>query len=84
MLRLNFFIYFAIITNATIEATASDTGIAVHTPSSSIMGGNIISNGIKKSICRDNDRKMLILALPIHWKKLVITIWQPTIGNANM
>ena len=40
-----------------------------------------MSNGSKNNSCRESDRNMLIFTFPMHWKKLVITIWQPISGN---
>ena len=37
--------YFAIITYATTAAMVSETGIAVHTPSTFIIGGRMTSRG---------------------------------------
>lgn len=84
MLFLNFLIYFIIMIIAMIKAIVSAVGSDIHTPSSLKIRGNIISSGNRNSICLDNDRNMLILALPILWKKFVITIWHPTNGKASM
>ena len=50
-------------------------GSAHHTPSTPSSGGSIINSGSRKSSCRDKERKMLMRALPIDWKKLVTTAW---------
>ena len=75
-------------TPATSEARKSDSGIEHHTPqlpsqgvSSSKMRGRKIRPGIRKSNCRDNERKIALPAMPILWKKLVVTIWKPMIGK---
>ncbi len=53
--------------------TKSLAGSDHHTPSTPKDFGSNISNGKRNISCRDNDRKMLIFAFPIDWKKLVIT-----------
>lgn len=59
--------------SVTKNAIVSDIGNDHHTPSTPIDGGRMTSNGSRKIIWRDSERKMLILALPIDWKKLVVT-----------
>ena len=54
--------------------------ILAHTPLIPQKRGIINKPGIKNNNCRERDRKMETLALPIDWKKLVITIWAPTNG----
>lgn len=71
---LNFFMYLIIIKTAVTDAITSAVGSEIHTPSSPMKRGRTISSGSRKSIWRDNDRKMLIFALPMLWKKFVITI----------
>ena len=71
---LNFLIYTAIIHAATIAASASAEGIAIHTPSVPNSGGRMMSIGSRNSNCLDRERNMLILAFQMLWKKLVITI----------
>jgi hypothetical protein len=51
----------------------SEAGIEYHTPSSPQNSGNTYAMGSRNISCLDNERKMEILTLPIHWKKLVIT-----------
>ena len=36
------------------------------------------------SNCLESERKMLIFTFPMHWKKLVMTIWNPMIGKQNI
>ena len=43
--------------------------------------GKLETPGIKKSICRVKERKIAFLDMPMERKKLVATIWKPTIGN---
>lgn len=71
-------------TRVTNAAIVSDIGIAHQIPSTPNHNGSVMSNGSRNSICRDSDRNMLIFALPMLWKKLVITIWNPTIGNVTI
>ena len=68
----------------TTKATVSLAGNAAQTPSTPMTGGSMMSSGRRKIICRDNERKMLILALPIDWKKLVMTACEPINGNTSM
>ena len=69
---------------ATNDAKKSLEGNDAHTPSNLKNWGRMIRNGIKKSSWRESDKKMLIFTFPIHWKKLVTTIWNPTIGYIIM
>ena len=73
---------------ATIEASKSESGMAHHTPQlpsqrvySSKMRGRNNSPGRRKSSCRESDRKIALPAMPMLWKKLVVTIWNPMIGK---
>ena len=36
------------------------------------------------SNCLDKERKMLIFTFPMHWKKLVMTIWNPMTGKQTI
>jgi hypothetical protein len=57
----------------TMKATVSLAGSDAHTPFTPMIGGKMISRGSRKIIWRESERKMLILALPMDWKKFVIT-----------
>jgi len=70
-----------IVTYATIDANPSDTGMADHAPFIPKIGGNIIKHGIKNKNWRVRLRNIETLALPMDWKKLVITICEPIMGN---
>jgi len=59
----------------------SAIGILIQTPRVPNNGGRMIKQGIKKSICRVKERKIAFLDMPMERKKLVATIWKPTIGN---
>ena len=72
---------FFIITAATIEARASENGIELHIHHSHHISEKIERAGTRNSNCRERERNILTFALPILWKKLVTTIWNPTIGN---
>ena len=63
-------------------AMASDIGILIHTPNVPKKLGSINSPGIRNNTWRESEKKMALLAIPIHWKKFDTTIWKPTIGNA--
>ena len=65
----------------TIDAVASETGMEAQTPLSPKNLGRTANAGIRNSSCLDRERKILILTFPMHWKKLVITIWKPMMGN---
>ena len=71
---LNILIYLTIITKAKIAEKVSDIGIAIHTPVMPKNSGNMPNSGTRKSNWRESERKMLIFALPMLWKKLVTTI----------
>ena len=59
-------------------------GMEYHTPSSPQNDGNIYAMGSNRNSCLDNDRKMLIFTLPMHWKKLVMIACEPTTKNTIM
>ena len=59
----------------------SEVGDAYQTPFKWNKDGKTYKAGIRKTTCLDNDKKIEILAFPIDWKKLDVTIWKPTIGN---
>ena len=61
----------------------SEKGEAYHTPSIglSITCGKIRSKGKRKMSWRVSERKMLLPAMPMLWKKAVETICTPTIGK---
>ena len=61
-------------TKVTTAATTSEIGIAHHTPSTPYIGGRMANIGRRNINCRDRDRNMLTLAMPMLWKKLVTTI----------
>ena len=69
--------------NATIKASKSEAAMLAHTPSMPKNSGNINRNGIRKISWRVSDKNIDSFGLPIDWKKLVITICMPTIGNRN-
>lgn len=71
---LNFLMYLIIIPSVTNAAMASDVGIAHHTPSTPKPNGSKNSRGSRNSICLDSERNMLTFALPMLWKKFVVTI----------
>ena len=62
-------------TKVAIVAMKSEMGMAYHTPPMPQNRGSTPMSGNRKSICRDSERKMLIFTMPIHWKRLVVTIW---------
>jgi len=78
---LNFLTKRKIVTQATIDANPSDTGIADHAPVTPKKRGKISKQGIKNKNCRVRLRNIETLALPMDWKKLVITICEPIMGN---
>ena len=59
----------------------SDTGMEDQAPVRPKMGGRINRQGTRNKNWRVRLRNMDIFALPMDWKKLVITIWEPMIGN---
>ena len=69
---------------AMTAAEKSEIGILYHTPSISHIIGRKARSGRRMSNCLDKERKMLIFTFPMHWKKLVITIWNPMIGKQNI
>lgn len=66
---------------AVTKAKKSDTGIHIQMPSRPKKCGNISSPGSRYSNWRVSDRKILIFAFPMLWKKLPMTICAPTSGN---
>ena len=78
---LNFLKKRKIVTYATIDANPSDTGIADHAPVTPKKRGKISKQGIRNKNCRVRLRNIETLALPMDWKKLVITICEPIMGN---
>ena len=66
--------YTIIIHAVTSEDMKSEAGSEAHTPLSPKNNGKTTSSGNRNSSWRDMDRKMLMRTLPMHWKKLVITI----------
>ena len=62
-------------------AIVSETGMAIHIPFKAYIRGKISSNGIRNMTCRVKLRKMDLEAIPKDWNRLVVTIWNPTIGN---
>ena len=69
---------------ATTAAAKSDIGIAIHTPSSPSHCGIRYNAGTRNNNCRDRLRKMLTFALPMDWKKFVITICAPIMQNMHI
>ena len=69
---------------AMTAAEKSEIGILYHTPSISHIIGRKARRGRRMSNCLDKERKMLIFTFPMHWKKLVITIWNPMTGKQNI
>lgn len=73
--------FFRIYTPSTIKAVTkakkSATGILVQIPSNPIKRGKKIRPGSRYKSCRVSERNILILAFPILWKKLPITICAP-------
>lgn len=63
-------------------ARKSDTGKHIHTPSAPKNIGRKYRRGIRNRICLDSERIMDLWTIPRHWKKLVDTIWKPTIGKS--
>lgn len=72
--------YHIITTPAMSDAVKSEIGILYHTPSISQIIGRKARSGRRMSNCLDKERKMLIFTFPIHWKKFVMTIWNPMTG----
>lgn len=66
---------------ARIDAVLSAIGMDSQTPIAPKWRGSRISSGTRKSIWRVSDMKIAFLGLPIYWKKLLVTIWNPTIGK---
>ena len=69
---------------AMTAAEKSEIGILYHTPSISHIIGRKARSGRRMSNCLDKERKMLIFKFPMHWHKLVMTIWNPMIGKQNI
>ena len=69
---------------AMTAAEKSEIGILYHTPSISHIIGRKARSGRRMSNCLDKERKMLIFTFPMHWKKLVMTIWNPMIGKQTI
>ena len=65
-------------------AEKSETGILYHTPSISHIIGRNARSGRRMSNCLDRERKMLIFTFQMHWKKLVMTIWNPMTGKQTI
>lgn len=68
----------------TMVAITSDDGKENHTPSNLKKCGSVNSRGIKNITCRVRLRNIDLPAIPRDWKKLVATIWNPTIQNINV
>ena len=64
-----------------MAAHRSAQGIAHHAPSSPKTGGKRMMKGIRKMIWRESARKMETFALPMDWKKLEVTTWNPTMNT---
>ena len=65
-------------------ATASDIGILYQMPFEPKNNGKINRHGMSTNTCRLNDRMIAFLAIPMLWKKLDVTIWNPTNGNISI
>ena len=50
-------------------------------PDAPINLGKMMRQGRRNNNCLVSERKMALLASPILWKKLDVTIWKPTIGK---
>ena len=61
----------------TTNAARSEAGMLNQTPSAPNQSGRTARKGSRKISWRDSDRKIALLASPMLWKKLVITIWRP-------
>ena len=61
----------------TKNAITSDRGALAHTPLIPYMPGRMSSEGMRNMSWRESDRNIDILALPIDWKKLEMTICPP-------
>ena len=62
-------------------AKVSDIGKLNHTPSASIHNGSRYSIGKRNRICLESESMIDFFTIPRLWKKLVVIIWNPTIGN---
>ena len=80
----NLFMFHNITIAAMTAAEKSEIGILYHTPSISQIIGRKARSGRRMSNCLDKERKMLIFTFPIHWKKFVMTIWNPMTGKQNI
>ena len=69
---------------AMTAAEKSEIGILYHTPSMSHIIGRKARSGRRMSNCLDKERKILIFTFPMHWKKFVMTIWNPMTGKQNI
>ena len=78
------FMYHDITTAAMTAAEKSEIGMLHHTPSIPHIIGRKARSGRRMSNCLESERKMLIFTFPMHWKKLVITIWNPMTGKQNI
>ena len=67
-----------------MKANPSETGMLIHTPFTPYKGGSKSNPGSRYTNWRESDRKILILAIPILWKKFDITICAPTNGNISV
>jgi len=76
--------YHTMMTAAMTAAEKSEIGIQYHTPSMSHSSGRSPRSGMRMSNCLERERKMLIFTLPMHWKKLVMTIWKPMTGKQSI
>ena len=71
-------------TAAMTAAEKSEIGMQYHTPSMPHISGSNPKSGMRMSNCLESERKMLIFTFPMHWKKLVTTIWKPMIGKHSI
>ena len=63
-----------------MAAMPSAAAMLIHTPLVPHISGKMMRNGTRNTSCRLTLRKMLFFAMPMDWKKLPVTIWNPTIG----
>jgi hypothetical protein len=67
----------------TAKAIRSEIGNESHTPSTPILAGNHINNGIRKITCLARLRNIAFHGEPILWKRHVEIIGNPTTENAH-
>src|SRR5690554_3630903 len=65
---------------ATMLEIKSATGMLYHMPSIPQYFGKINRQGRRNSNCRLSDMNMALPTMPMLWKKLAVTIWNPIMG----